>query len=111
MKLVEMFKPVPGDSRNDLVSKMEVLLSEIKGWAKNGYEHDPDECKGAHKVAGEMRGGWVQAATTICDRCGNSLSHDFSIGPIQDQADEFEAMLQQLRELPEDYRYQMVDKE
>ncbi len=107
MKLVELFKPVAGDTRDDLVSKMEVLLFEMRGWAKNGYEHEPNDCSGARKVAGEMRGGWVQAATTICDRCGKSLSGDLSIGPIQDQVDEFEALLQELKQLPEDYRYQM----
>lgn len=107
MKLVDMFRPLPGDTRDQLVSKMEVLLSEMRRWAKDGYEHEPDDCKGAKKVAGEMRGGWVQAHNSTCDRCGRSLSRDFSIGPIQDQVDEFEALLQQLKTLPEDYRYQM----
>ena len=111
MKLVELFRPVQGDSRDDLVSKMEVLLFEMKGWAKNGYEHEPDDCKRARKVAGEMRGGWVQPHNTTCDRCGKSLAGDFSIGPIQNQVDEFELFLQELRELPRDYRYQMKDVE
>ena len=106
MKLVDLFRPVQGDSRDDLVSKMEVLLFEVKGWAKNGYEHEPDDCSGARKVAGEVRGGWVQAHNSTCDRCGRALSYDFSIGPIQNQVDEFEALLTQLKELPEDYRYQ-----
>jgi hypothetical protein len=108
MKLTEMFRALPGDTRDQLVSKMEVLLSEMKGWAKNGYEHEPDDCSGARKVAGEMRGGWVQASNSRCDRCGHALGGNLSIGPIQNHVDEFEAYLQQLRELPEDYRYQMV---
>ncbi len=110
MKLVDMFRPLPGDTRDHLVSKMEVLLSEMKGWAKNGYEHDPEECKSARKVAGEIRGGWVQPHNSTCNRCGRAMLGNLSVGPIQDQVDEFEAMLQQLRELPEDYRYQMKDK-
>ena len=105
MKLVELFRPVQGDSRDDLVSKMEVLLFEMRGWAKNGYEHDPEGCGGARMVAGEKRGGWVQASTSTCDRCGRAMLGNLSVGPIQDHADEFEAMLQQLKELPEDYRY------
>lgn len=95
----DMFQPTIGETRNQLVVKLETVLALLRQWLKNGYEHDATSCKQSTTVNGELRGGWISPRDLTCSLCG------FWAGGLRNIVLDFDLMLQHIRQLPEGYRY------
>lgn len=95
----DMFQPTVGETRNQLVVKLETVLALLKQWLKKGYEHEASKCSHAATLNGELRGGWISPRDLTCSLCG------FWAGGLRNIVLDFDLMLQHIRQLPEGYRY------
>ena len=94
-----LFQPEIGDSKAQVINRLEVMLAELKKWEKKGYEHASASCTEATEINGEMRGGWISPKTWTCSLCG------FYVGSIREDVAQLHMMLDKLREAPEDWKF------
>lgn len=102
---VELFRAIPGDTRDQLIRRFEAMLGNMQEWVKKGYEHSASECPGATVIDGEKRGGWIDAKTGKCSACG------FWVGDLKKKFAELVNLLQDMRALPKNYVYGIPQSE
>ena len=99
MQFTDYFKPMPGDTKAQILKRFEALFDQLHEMAKKGYEHDGNKCKEATVINGEKQGGWVDPKTGTCSACG------FYVGRIATHVSALRQLEAQFSELPDDYVY------